>query len=569
MTKLSFRIYRVDIEHPDLRSRELHDVPQFIVDKYNESKQEVIFNPVDATAYQADIGGGKTIHFYKKENARALPHLWRSFFEDTAVNFGTIHTELHHMVGFIVDGVNGQLFAITTGQAYVTFEKYVDYDFPLTVARKVTHPEIKGGEIKGLTGYLQASSLQFRRPRRVSSAESIGTIWTQFSGNLREATLSDPIFIELFGRKSKASIEVKGSVGIKQKLDDLGKLSDYINWLWRIYDQDQVPRDSENDFAFLDAVRKISARRFPDKVEMLRAKAVERISSNEIEDFAICHRDHSRYLNADSYQVKYNGETFEFDSPPELAEIFSRLTYTPTEIPQLLEKMRIEAIYDIEPHQNVEGTLEDLLCGEVNVEPGKTCFLLNNEWFELKESFIRMVRDAFEQIVNDSTSEANLTMPRWTQTSEGAYNESFQGRDDYVVGDKVLIENTELFDLLHWDNENLYILHVKSGFGVKTRDVTSQIFNAAQIIENDVSTGKILLGRYYERLSSPPISREDFLRLFNKKRIYVLGYGRAASLRSASVIRSNIAKLELVQLRNDMRRFEGHADFKLQWIQKP
>lgn len=569
--KLAFRIYRLDISNIE-NELNIDQIPQKIVERYNIEKEDTVFSLIDSEKYQFQLSPSKKIIFFRKNSANSVPHIWKKFFQEANINFGDINTELQHIAGFIIDSEKNQIFAISTGQAYVIFERYIDYDFPLSIARKIVKPEIKSGDIKGLTGYLQASSLQFRRPRRVSISESVGSIWTTLSGSLREE-IKDETFIRMFGKKSETSVEIKASVYIKKKLSHFTQLSAYIDWLANICDNMDLPPDTGDDFSFLDAVRKISRRKFSTLSENLDKILIEKIENKEFDDFDLCHRQYGFFLNADHYRASI-GRKFEiYNSLPSIDQIIHDL-YDSNEfnLKDFVEKCCVWAEYDTDTYCNVTGSLKDLICGEIPKDE-KTYFLFNNEWFELRPDFVEIINSDFQSIVSDNTSFATLTLPIWSQASEGQYNISFDNQSNFIVGDKVFSENTELFDLLHWESNKLSIIHIKSGFGVKTRDVTSQIANAAQIIENDIKTGSKLLKAHYQRLIDkglhPLISQDDFIELFKKPREYVLAYGTKNDvLRNRTNIRSNIAKLELVQLENDMRRFENGAYLKLQWIEK-
>ncbi|KAL3864020.1 hypothetical protein ACJMK2_005732 [Sinanodonta woodiana] len=114
----------------------------------------------------------------------------------------------------------------------------------------------------------------------------------------------------------------------------------------------------------------------------------------------------------------------------------------------------------------------------------------------------------------------------------------------FLHGDKILVENVELFDILKITKDKLYLYHVKEGVGQKTRDAASQIRISANLINKarETSQTQDILGKWYEQIinykakdktrlklkkdfEKRKCSKEDFLDLFLKKKIvYVYAF---------------------------------------------
>lgn len=444
MTGLNFRFYRIETDNPVFEGISIEEIPQKIVDEYNRSKGEQIYTALEASENGGKLDENKKIIFFKKNIEITLPHSWKRFFEEVEVDFGPISTEMHHIVGFIADLEKTQLLTISTGQAYVTFEKYVDYNFPIEVAKKIVEPEIKAGEVRSLTGYLQASSLHFRRPRRISVAEAVSSVWTQLSGSLSSDILARDEFKEIFGEKKKVSIEVKASIGIKQRVSSPTLLAKYIDWLLDVYLNYPIPPGSQEHFGFLESIKKLSSRRHVDILEDLHSHLLQKIRSLDLEDFALCHRDYSLYLGADSYQRIFDRTPTSYDHAPNPEEILSDLEPTSTNTEDVLEKCRVIAKHDSEEWNNREGSVEELLCGELSIG-NHTYFLLNKEWYELRNDFIEIIKGNFDELVSDSAFSAGLNLGRWTQAREYQFNLTFNGRANFIVGDTVFYRKHRAF----------------------------------------------------------------------------------------------------------------------------
>ena len=91
---------------------------------------------------------------------------------------------------------------------------------------------------------------------------------------------------------------------------------------------------------------------------------------------------------------------------------------------------------------------------------------------------------------------------------EEGYNRSFFADPNYLVCDQVYSskrEKVELFDVLyHGDQNNLFLYHIKEGFGQTTRDACSQVRNAAIMLRNAIDNGsyEILRNLYVNATTS-------------------------------------------------------------------
>lgn len=57
-----------------------------------------------------------------------------------------------------------------------------------------------------------------------------------------------------------------------------------------------------------------------------------------------------------------------------------------------------------------------------------------------------------------------------------------------LVFDTVTPENIEACDILKWDDEFVYVIHVKKGFDTSMRDLAAQVSITAKRIRNDRKT---------------------------------------------------------------------------------
>lgn len=101
---------------------------------------------------------------------------------------------------------------------------------------------------------------------------------------------------------------------------------------------------------------------------------------------------------------------------------------------------------------------------------------------------------------------ARYTDYRMVLEEEG-YNRLYLNKPGFIVGDQVYAdqaEKVELFDVLHYaDNQTISLIHVKEGFGQKTREACAQIRVSATCISNAIRQGKgEILENFYQQVVS-------------------------------------------------------------------
>ncbi|CAF24379.1 hypothetical protein [Candidatus Protochlamydia amoebophila] len=161
---------------------------------------------------------------------------------------------------------------------------------------------------------------------------------------------------------------------------------------------------------------------------------------------------------------------------------------------KILKEIKIE----FKVREKIEkSSLRKMFGGEIRItESQKSYFLVGGLWLSLSPDYLRWVRTEFRGLLRDCLlkpgDRRNLTHP-WPANeaikeakkngeglyAEDVYNRSYASLDNYLIGDRVLVEKIELFDLLYMldfgTTQEVILYHVKKGFGQETRDAASQI----------------------------------------------------------------------------------------------
>jgi uncharacterized protein (TIGR04141 family) len=192
---------------------------------------------------------------------------------------------------------------------------------------------------------------------------------------------------------------------------------------------------------------------------------------------------------------------------PDLADIIDGIDPSSEDPVSLLTMITIRSeSQDQGPAFGADATLLDHLQGEMQLG-GRTYFLLAGRWYEVDGTYIDLVTRDFSRLIEDVDLEAaEIGLRPWRLTeTEGSYNATAATRGLAIVGDRILTDNVELFDILISHEGRTYIVHVKRGFDVKVRDVRSQIINSASIIENELRLDdRSRLRRHFESAATRP-----------------------------------------------------------------
>lgn len=312
-------------------------------------------------------------------------------------------------------------------------------------------------------------------------------------------------------------------------------------------------------------------------------------------DFDLCHYEVEKYLTASHYAItkKSQGGAFgerEFDelsNVDSVFDVFRSLPKTP-ENQEAFEKLArniVISAYDEEGRLLTEGGLVDHLLGDVPCD-NRRYFFIDAAWYLIRDSFIERLNEYCESYIQghyvDGLDKA------WAEAlpTENDYNGQYIGSNNALVLDKIVPENIEPCDILRWDEQNLYLYHVKKGFSNTLRDLCAQIFIAATRIQQDLKTERKFIRNTYRSLKdkiggegyfdragrqTEGVSEDEFVELFNKKIVYVLAVLDTASvhrdIKNVRLFNSNIAKFSLQELSKQMRMQD--LDFRITQIRRP
>ncbi len=590
-SSISVNLYKLDLTRvmqvlPE--NSEHVSIPKAIVGRYNATKSadddEVVARHYKAIedANSSDFASSNNMTFFKKEQAVAISHSWTRFFQKQEIPLGNLQSAVPNIVCFVE--LDDEIYAFTTGSASVIFEPLIDQSFPIEVAKRIVNPELKGGKQQAITGVVQASDIYFRRPTRISAANSHQEVWKNLSGSISDSVRESEKFKNVFGERRSVSVEIKASIKISARLDNPQKILDLLQWFSDLVNTD-LTEQQKQDFSFFDSIRPLNTRKDGMLIAELTNTIAEKLINYDPNDceLSLSHEESSRFINADAYRLRVGGNTVSewLEVVPNVeavsSEIASQAIPEVTSI-EKLERFKLQSWHQDESYLNTDGNVLSHLSGELRHD-NTVYYLLNGNWYRVEGAYLTITDEALKDILQSGLRTAlkydSIGLSIYNHIGgEPAYNKD-QAGENKIVGDSVFCNGIELADILHYGSDGyLDIVHVKRGLNNSTRDLVSQMRNAMEIIENDLNIeGQPKLHEYYASLSRQgritDLSEQEFIALFTqRKRRYDFTYTNSLELTPTLVdtLKSSIAKNEIVSLVQYSKQFKEATSIHLVWV---
>lgn len=588
--KNTIGLYKLNTDHEELRESEsVTGVIEKIVELYTEKKRKkdegFTLDPM-ILSETVDLTDGVVVTAYRHQ--RTNPNAWQNFLESAFNEVPLLLNKNHDFIVFVHDS-SGHLFCFTGGSASHAVSEFADVIFPIELMKRIIDPEkIKQAKSRSLTGELYARDHYYRGYSAVSATESFGQVWKDLLASIRQDVWNDPDMASMLGTKKRVGVEIKNYFKIKKRINfkDVIKLIERIKY----YLAQVVDEDTETAFAFLDSVMLIKGYTIESQLKHKVYEVVyNRVANPTAEpDFDLCNVSYDDYFNANIYKLRYKNVTFkELDTLPETEEVIDfAIEYLRAENPDALESLdnfieNMESMFLETTQDEIDigtaGKIYAHLHGEI-LHDTKTYFLVDKQWYLVKDSFLEVLQSDFDQYASNERifDRADIDMTAWISGREGVYNDSYCPNSNYIVGDRIILDGVEYFDLLYiGDPDKVYIVQVKKGFGGKTRESCSQIRNSAKMIESSrIGESNKKLKELYRKLNNRAtatcpnrlhgMTESQFVNLFvSRERIYVLAIAGVNDRETLINTDSSIAKFEVLSTRDALRVLKEGDSFRI------
>jgi uncharacterized protein (TIGR04141 family) len=459
------------------------DITEIIVDHSGLEKQKM--SKKDWGNYQ--------IRIYFKTERR--PPRWQAFFNGAVAPEEDMLKKKVEYASFICFiGCKENIFAIAGGQGSSVLQGFVVYNFGTEVLVRLIDKDsrvIKGLQDRGVTGTILGESKFFRGDQRMSDEDQFGKIYKAVQAELDKNILTKVFdFHATDLRRRKAGCMAKSSFQLNKNLDFKKMLAvcDSLNLIL-----EKKPKFSLNKVIQIPNRGDLNKKLIEDLNAELLNMVYQDCLADIVPDFDFCNKEYEDYYSSSSCKIYLYKDELSYDEPPKLGELISDLKRKGRILLENDTQFRMSFLdlliqtFDNDGERLTSGSVLDHFHGEVKFE-GRTYFKIDERWYRVDSDFIRDLNKECKGLLSDYVDEHFMMAP-FIGKREGDYNASFLGVDGFVVLDTITHNNIEFCDLLKFDGQNVYVIHVKQGFTNSIRELASQAIISARTLANDRLTG--------------------------------------------------------------------------------
>lgn len=521
------------------------------------------------------------IKVYFKRNLS--PIKWKGFIR-TIVNDDEdiLKHEENHVESYVILILNlreNKIYASTGGYSHVIIQEIATSDFGIEILARIVKTEdkaLKSSKEKNLTGGILATVKFFRNDYNLYENENFGHIYNELN-----AAISKKQLVEIFGFTAidlkndslciaKNSFSLKKSVSFPELLAIITKCQALLKKK-RIAEINNVERITKSNSLLLEALEE----------EVEKNLYLNYQDSKSHFSVEISHKEFEKYFSS-SYSIlniTIRKSKYEFNFEEILRDVEQIIDYiretsddlTYDEFQKAIDSAYLRS-YDTDGNILTQETLYHHFCTEISLD-GKSYFLIEKDWFEIRQSFIDKINEQCSDAIKMSPYKGPI-MAKWIGKDENEYNASYFNNPGTFVFDKFTPQNIEACDLMKIDGNIIYYYHVKKGFNNSMRDLCSQVLIAARRVSEDTKMGYPFHKQLYDDVRNNngdstysknakkdimKISGTDFIKLVKgKKVVFVLAVidisNKNRSLHNnLKIFNSNIAKFCLNELSKNMR----------------
>lgn len=573
------KVYRIDTEH-----RLLKRVPtsELVIQKIlNTSFSKLgIKSTFDSQNLNTIIKDDLTYYLYLY-NSDEIVSDWKEFLPKDLSADGIFEQQKLSLILFIESEFD--LFCVIGGNAYQIILPFIDQSFGLNIYSRIINPqedEIASIKSRGITGSRAGLSEQFRDNYRIIDYIKFGKVTQEIHLKLSQE-ISD-LHFSFLKKKVTDRIQIYVSKSFKVKKNvDFEKLHLIIKELVvisQLAPTDYLDSYKEiTDKAFIDNVlhQKLITKLFDDTENLGRRKTNAHKSFQH--DF--CDPNNiQKFYEADEFRLKEKtdkGGYTVFKIVYDRNEIYDAVLERAVELFGVNDRfkfMNFVRSARIATYQDGKLSIGSGFLFHISTEfpvNGTPTFLVDTKWYQLQDSFVTDLKTSSEHILKTYRAQSNILHEPWDKNlvpKEGEYNFKYNSKSNYIVIDTIIEDGLELCDIMHYDDNNLYLIHVKYGFQSKIRELTNQITISARRLRETLGTkDKLILEKIYNQLvqknyNIDNLSLDEFKNLFNKRISYILAF--TSHLKNDLVVadniekfNSNIARYSLIQCSGEMRAY--------------
>lgn len=573
--KYEIKIFQIDTSFYEFNGFENYDrIIQHIVDEHRR-----LVNDNDNIGAPLSFADYEDVRYYTYiYNETAKDSYWKSFLPPIIADQLDFTIQRLSFVLFSI--VNGNIFAIIGGGGIRVITRYINHRFGLDFYEYLTDltEEIISISIRGISGKLTAKQETFREGQKLIDILNFTNIPSKINLLLRD-DLKDDIFDIIEFNSNKVHLEICSYFNLKHKISFQTLHTLFIRMDRVITTLDRTPLTSfvqVKDKNLCNTIYRYELYRLlredmmnffsPARGENPPKLDIDFLHPSNLQDFYEC----------DRYELKARGQRLPLFTTNDKEELYKAgLKYIFDELGVNNSQYDFNGIVSgikvfgfVGEVRKTKAMFTQHITCEINIE-NSPVFQIDSFWFKVKNNFIAIINDISSRMIDEHYLRDGIIDTLWGVDiiDEDAYNSKYHDKPNYWVFDKALGQNIELCDIMYEDNENIYLIHVKTGFDAKIRDLGNQILiSANRLINERNSNSDDFIGAVIDSYNNKEINagrninREDFIskfRIGGKNIVYVMAFkSNLANDKNIKDnidrVQSNIAKYSLIQCVREM-----------------
>lgn len=568
-------IYKIDTKHRDLKA--LTETKP-IIDRIIRTSIDKIGGNQPQVVETTDFKKEDFIYHLYLTNTEEQESEWAEFIPEDLKDDTSFIQQKISLLLFIQTDLG--LFVIPGGSAYRIILPFLDQSFGLTTYDRIieiAEDELTSMKSRGITGQRIAANEQYRDNYKLINYIKFGKVPQELTVKLSEKTSLE--WFSAIQKKSSERIHITVGKGFQIRkqidFDNLHNIVKELCWM-----SAEVPKDYLSSYieitndSYLQDLREALHEKIYNYIPYLLKTDLD--SRNKFE-YDFCNPNQiERFYQASKHVLKEK----DGDAYRQFAEVEDRSEIFPTVLQYAYKKYGNNA-FDIKVFLNgvrvlsyteASNPLTSAFMFYLNAEityQNRPIFLIDTKWYELKELFVNDMMSQAQRVLKAFPLPKSILHIPWDKSltaREGDYNLKYDLLTSYIVSDTAIVDGIEICDIIHYDNDNVYLIHVKYGFDAKIRDLTNQILISARRLNETKSSGDYtFLEKVYQQVlglgrNMDGLNQSGFVELFSKNIIYVLAM--TSQLKNDLKIEdniekytSNIARFSLITCSTDVRGF--------------
>jgi uncharacterized protein (TIGR04141 family) len=470
------------------------------------------------------------------------------------------------------------LFALCMGKGYLVIERFIVDNFGFELLTRLIKPDsplLRQTTANNLSGAIFEDVNVFRSAESFTSQDDFGKIFKQAISELDRDAITmlgmDPNKIESANCMAKSSFMLKTGITLDQVTSQI------LPALTKIF-----KKSNSNHFQ-INKVRIIGKNH--STYDDLKKRLYAEMRKNFLQFDFFSPEDAVSFFTAEKYSVSKYSKKKPFDKSADSITTIEQI-YKAIDEDKLLDfnddrafAVDIENVMVNAYDDNDKSLLRHQFSiargmhGEFEFK-GNRYFWLNAKFYKIDQDFLKSFNERIFQAISQPAYQIaeKITFEDFDLTNdeqEGDYNSKHTNKINFINLDKKLGSHVELCDLLYEGIDTVYLVHVKKGFDRDIRVLTSQILTAQRFLYEDRDN---YLKAIYDSKKGDQIriSETQFLDKFTKRIVFVFAFVHEVNIFdkcSFVKLQSNIAKLEILTLLKDFKKFSPPYDLKV--IQLP